>query len=128
VPLNFDFHPAYMLSAMRGAGFRVVKRLPVSYFRLAVFKRFFSTDLLVKFDSALQERAPLYSPSVFTRNTAIGDTPDVVDAPLRFRCPTCGGDLREDGDRLICQAAGCGLRWASRGGITDFKEPVGKGE
>ncbi|GAB4572394.1 MAG: hypothetical protein Kow0077_11750 [Anaerolineae bacterium] len=124
VPLNFDFHPDYMLMAMRDAGFEVTRRLPVSYFRLGALKRLVPTGALVALDRALQDWAPLYSPSVFTVNRAVGEGPDCVAAPLAFRCPTCGADLAPDGEALHCTGEACGLRWGKREGIWDFKEPL----
>ena len=32
-------------------------------------------------------------------------------------CPACKGDLKEDGDKLICQNSQCGLRYPVRDGI-----------
>jgi SAM-dependent methyltransferase len=124
VPLNFDFHPTYMQVAVRDAGFRVDARLPVSYFRLGVFKRLLPVGALVALDSVLQRSGLLYAPSIFTRNTATGGGPDAVAAPLAFRCPTCGGDLEAEGDVLACPSDACGLRWGKQDGIYDFKEPL----
>ena len=124
VPLNFDFHPTYMQVAVRDAGFRVEARVPVSFFRLGVFKRLVPTGLLVGLDTLMQGTGLLYAPSIFTRNTAIGGGPDAVAAPLTFRCPTCGGDLEADADVLFCPSDACGLRWGRRDGIYDFKEPL----
>ncbi len=122
VTLNFDFHPAYMQAALREAGFCVERRLAVSYFRLGLLKRVVPVGLLAALDAALQGWAPLYAPSVFTRNTAVGAGPDAVEGPLRFRCPLCGGELVQQGTALVCQ--GGGERWAIRDGIYDFKEPL----
>ena len=124
VRLNFDFHPAYMQRAVQAAGFRVERRLPVSYFRVGVLKRIVPAGVLAALDAAVQPWGPLYAPSVFTRNVAVGEGPDAVGEPLRFRCPSCGGDLLAGGDVLTCQTAGCGARWAVRDGIYEFKEPL----
>lgn len=125
VPLNFDFHPTYMLMAMHDAGFMVRRRLPVSYFRLGALKRVVPTGALVALDRALQGWAPLYSPSVFTLNHANASGPNRVAEPLAFRCPTCGADLQPEGNTQVCTGDGCGLNWAKRDGIWDFKEPAG---
>lgn len=34
-----------------------------------------------------------------------------------LRCPRCRSAIRIDGDRLVCQAADCGLRFPVRDGI-----------
>jgi len=125
VPLNFDFHPAYMLDAMQAAGFRVERRLAVSLFRLGLLKRLVPVGVLAGLDGALQGAAPLISPSVFTRNRADAHGPDATGEPLGFACPLCGGDLSPEGEALRCAAAACGRRWMRRDGIWDFKEPAG---
>jgi SAM-dependent methyltransferase len=124
VKLNFDFHPTYMQVAVRNAGFRVEKRLPVSYFRVRALKRLVPAGALAALDSLLQQTGLLYSPSVFTLNTAQGAGPDVTGAPLVFCCPWCGDVLAPDGEALTCVKHGCGLRWGKHDGIYDFKEPL----
>lgn len=122
VKLNFDFHPAYMAQCLREAGFETRRRLALSYFRLGLLKRIVPTSLLVRLDSLLQPTGNLapYSPSVFTLNVAVGDTPPAaLDGPL-FRCLACGGPLHREGDQMIC-ANGDG-RWAVHDGIYDFKD------
>jgi ubiquinone/menaquinone biosynthesis C-methylase UbiE len=124
VELNFDFHPGYMARCLHEAGFETRRRLALSYFRLGILKRRVPLGLLVRLDGLLQptgEIAP-YSPSVFTLNYAVGDAPAAaLDGPL-FQCPTCGGSLSQDDDRLRCED--CGSQWAIRDGIYDFKEPL----
>ncbi len=131
IPLNFNFHPAYMLMVMRESGFDVRRRLAVSYFRLGALKRVIPGGALAAMDGAVQTWAPLYSPSVFSANEARPDWPGQqgpagdIDQPLAFRCPVCGGDLEAAGpDELICLADTCGRRWVRRDGIYDFKEPL----
>jgi SAM-dependent methyltransferase len=125
VKLNFDFHPAYMLDALNEAGFTTENQLSLSYLRLGILKRVFPTRTLVGLDSILQNTGPLgtYSPSVFTRNIAIGHEPPAqLDAPI-FKCPSCReAQLSEEDNRMICQ--NCGKEWAIEGGIYNFKEPL----
>lgn len=124
VKLNFDFHPDYMARCLRDAGFTTERRLALSYLRLGLLKRTLPTSLLVALDSALQPtgRFALYSPSVFTDNRAVGDTPPAaLDGPL-FKCLHCGSPLDRDGDRMVCPN-GDG-QWAVRDGIYDFKAPL----
>lgn len=127
VRLNFDFHPDYMARCLHEAGFRTERRLALSYFRLGLFKRWVPLSLLVTLDRLLQPTGQIapFSPSVFTLNRAVGDTPPAaLDGPL-FKCLNCGGPLRRDGDTMICDN-GDG-RWAVHDGIHDFKEPVMSG-
>ena len=128
VELNIDFHPAYMVEAVREAGFEVVRRSPVSYLRLAALKRNVPTGLLVWLDGALQQMPYYYSPSVFLQNVALGATPNhVADVPLAapdglFASPLTQNPLRREGDVLIDDSDG--TRWAVRDGIYDFKTPL----
>ena len=125
VKLNFDFHPTYMLDALKDADFTTDKQLSLSYLRLGFLKRVVPTGILVGIDSLLQQTAPLgtYSPSVFTRNIAAGNEPPAqLDGPL-FKCPACGkAELDEEGDRMVCQ--NCGKQWMIEDGIYNFKEPL----
>jgi uncharacterized protein YbaR (Trm112 family) len=46
-------------------------------------------------------------------------------------CPKCKADVKLEGDRLVCQNAGCGLRYPIRDGIPvmlidEAEKPVGK--
>lgn len=124
VALNFDFHPTYMARCLAEAGFRTERRLALSYFRLGLFKRAWPLPLLVTLDRWLQPTGQIapFSPSVFTRNIALGETPvAALDGPL-FKCPRCGAPLRDEGEIVVCPR-GDG-RWALRDGLYDFKEPV----
>lgn len=124
VKLNFDFHPAYMAQCLRDTGFTTERRLALSYFRLGILKRLVPLTALVAMDRLLQptgQFAP-FSPSVFTLNRAVGDTPPAaIDGPL-FKCLNCGGALRQENDTMICEH-GDG-QWAVHDGIYDFKEPL----
>jgi ubiquinone/menaquinone biosynthesis C-methylase UbiE/predicted RNA-binding Zn-ribbon protein involved in translation (DUF1610 family) len=122
VELNFDFHPEYIRRALREAGFQTDKRLPVSYLRLGALKQRLSTDLLVQIDRVLQHSGLLYAPSIFTRNTAVGNTVDNLKRDLLFACPNCGGALEREGEVVRCTRDG--RRWAIRDGIYDFKAPL----
>ncbi len=124
VKLNFDFHPAYMARCLQKAGFHTRRRLALSYFRLNLLKRIVPLSLLVFLDKLLQPTGQIapFSPSVFTLNAAIGDTPPyAVNGPL-FKCLNCGGSLHVEGDMLVCENRDG--RWMIRDGIYDFKEPV----
>ena len=122
VELNFDFHPEYMRRQLAAVGFRIERRLPVSWLRLGLLKNTLPTGLLVRADSLLQHSGALWSPSVFLRATREGRAAveDVGDDFLR--CPQSGEGLRREGDSMVAEASG--LRWAIREGIYDFREPV----
>lgn len=122
VELNFDFHPDYIRQQLEAAQFRLQRSLPVSFFRLAALKERLPTDLLAGLDGLLQLTGLLYTPSVFTRSLAVGSSPDHLDADDLFVCPECHGELTYAETEMACQA--CGLRWAIRDGIYDFKAPL----
>lgn len=124
VELNFDFHPQYMATCLSDAGFTTERRLALSYFRLGLLKRLIPTAILTALDSILQPTGQLapFSPSVFTLNRVVGDTPSAaLDGPL-FKCLTCGSPLEQQGDHMVC--ANEDGQWAIRDGIYDFKEPI----
>lgn len=122
VPLNFDFHPAYMRQQLTQAGFTIGPQLPVSWLRSGLLKRCLPTVLLVHIDSLLQRSGALWSPSVFLRATRDGPAPPApLDEDL-FRCPRSAQPLRREGNVMVAQ--GSGLRWAVRDGIYDFRQPL----
>lgn len=123
VPLNFDFHPAWMAKRLREAGFGLDRELAVSHFRLPLLKRLVPAQALATADGAVQEVGALWklTPSVFARCTVPGTVPPVLPGDL-FRCPGCGGALVPGEGALDCET--CRLSWSVRDGIHDFKEPV----
>ena len=123
VPLNFDFHPAWMAEQFREAGFTLERELAVSHFRLPALKRLIPARRLAALDGAVQEIGAVWklTPSLFARCTVPGTPTAALPAQL-FRCPNCGGDLVAGDETMDCQA--CGHRWPVRGGIYDFKEPL----
>lgn len=123
VPLNFDFHPAWMTARLRGAGFTIQRELAVSHFRLPLLKRLAPAPLLASLDGAVQDVGALWklTPSVFVRCAVAGARPARLPTDL-FQCPKCAGLLAQDHEALDC--ASCGLRWPVRDGLYDFKEPL----
>jgi SAM-dependent methyltransferase len=124
VRLNFDFHPAYMQSQLRDAGFDLEDQLAVSTFRLPLLKKLVPTPLLATLDGLLQRPSAglKLSPSLFLRARIKKATSTAATEAL-FRCPACGTTpLRPSAMALIC--GGCGRRWAIQDGIHNFREPV----
>lgn len=123
--LNFDFHPAWMLKALREAGFGVDQAAPVSYLRSGLIKRVLPLKAMVRVDAALQRTPGLWSPSVFVRCTADGSArgrQDDLTGDAIFVSPRSGMPLRREGGVLVCDADG--TRWRADGGVYDFKEPL----
>jgi hypothetical protein len=119
--LNFDFHPKAVKTWLVESGFSLQDQLAVSYFRLGVLKKHLPLDLLLKLDAWLQPTGNFFqfSPSVFTRSQATGDTPLAASGTF-FRCPICETiDIKPHGFRIICNR--CGRDWPIRDGIFDFR-------
>lgn len=123
VPLNFDFHPAWMTEQLQVAGFRIDRELAVSHFRLPLLKRLIPAPTLAAMDGAVQQVGALWklTPSVFVRCAAPGSSPSSLPAGL-FQCPECGGALAPGDGSQDC--ASCGCRWPVTGDLYDFKEPL----
>jgi ubiquinone/menaquinone biosynthesis C-methylase UbiE len=122
--LNYDFHPTMVRSWLKETGFILEHQLAVSYFRLAGLKKHLPLNLLTRMDAALQPTGKWYqfSPSVFTRSRATGDSQKAADG-LFFKCPMCGADtFNPHIAKLICQ--GCSRIWPIREGIFDFRSDV----
>lgn len=122
-PLHFDFHPAYVTEQLRRAGFSPNRTLAVSHFRLRLLKQLVPANRLATFDGWLQPiTAPLaLTPSIFTSSLKTGKATSLAE-PL-FRCPRCkSAKLVPEFDLLICIECGC--RWATNGGIYDFRQPL----
>lgn len=122
VELNFDFHPQYIVEALKRNKFTILRRIPVSFFRLQVLKERLPTSFLANLDSVFQHSGLLISPSVFIKSRAVGATPNQMDDAQIFACPDCGGNLVRDDDTMRCEREG--RRWAVRDGIYDFKTPL----
>lgn len=121
VELNFDFHPEYMRRHLSAVGFRIERRLPVSWLRLGLLKSALPTALLVGVDGCLQRSGALWSPSVFVRATRQGQAAGLAEEGDILRCPRSGARLRREGDSMVAEDSG--LRWAIRDGIYDFRKP-----
>jgi len=123
VELNFNFHPSYIYSELRAAGFDLVRSVPVSFFRVGVLKRMVAAGALARADAVAQRTGWDVAPSVFTRSTVRRAAPDqtsLSDEAI-FACPQTGSALQRDGDTLVSAE---GTRYAIRDGIYDFKAPL----
>lgn len=124
IPLNYDFHPKAVRQWLAEAGFKLTRQLTVSHFRVNLLKRLIPTKLLVWLDSLAQLTGDVWqlSPSVFTRNLAVGEPAGADPAAGMFICPECKRPLGEpEGNVLNCK---CGLRWGIQDGIYNFKSPL----
>ncbi len=122
--LNFDFHPETVRGWLKETGFTLEQQLAVSNFRLGMFKRNLSLNLLTRLEAWLQLTGNWMqlSPSVFTRSQVVGNTTK-AEAGTFFKCPVCEAyDLIPHGFTIICPA--CSREWPIRDGIFDFRIDV----
>ena len=127
VPLNYDFHPAWIREQLSAAGLFPGRTLTVSHFRLALLKRLLPTSWLVSMDRRLQPSGRWWqlTPSVFLRSHANAAGPLAAEGAF-FLCPQCLTPLAtppglcspQDQD-LGCP--GCSRAWPIRDGIYNFK-------
>jgi len=132
VELNFDFHPSWMDTQLKSAGFNVKRQYAVSHFRMPVLKSALSADKLARADSMLFNlggRYPL-APSVFLKAEAT-NAPQRSDAGFGsdevasiFRCPNCGTDGLERLDKKVVSCPGCTRQYGCKQGVWDFKEAM----
>ncbi|HSM24459.1 MAG TPA: class I SAM-dependent methyltransferase [Anaerolineaceae bacterium] len=118
--LNFDFHPRAIRSWLAEAGFKPEKQLTVSHYRMAIIKKVIPLKLLVWMDSVAQLTGDAWqlSPSVFTRNKAVGSKPNSPQGHF-FKCPVCDTLLEDTPPILVCMS--CGQNYPVNDGIYDFR-------
>jgi len=126
VPLNFDFHPAWIQTQLAAVGLAVEARRTVSHFRWDVLKKFIPTPWLVALDRLCQPTGAWWqlTPSVFVRCRPQnnGDKPAAPQGTF-FRCTVCGSTtLVKERDSLSC--TDCGACFAIQDGIYNFKAPI----
>jgi hypothetical protein len=126
VELNYDFHPHWISTQLREAGFEPGKRLTVSHFRFAPLKRLVPTSWLVRLDSAIQRTGQWWqlTPSVFLRSRRVGSS-SYTSPKTFFVCPACRSSLGNPQHGLLaCANPACGQRWRVENGLYDFKKPI----
>lgn len=119
--LNYDFHPKTVDRLLNEARFSVERTLTVSHFRMGALKKIIPLKMLVWLDSLLQPTGSWLkvTPSVFTRTTAVGQTP-LAPAGAFFQCPACAsGTLEDTPPELHCSQ--CGRAYPVKDGIYDFR-------
>jgi ubiquinone/menaquinone biosynthesis C-methylase UbiE len=121
VPLNFDFHPDWMLQTIQQAGFTTEEELAISNFRIPAIKKRLSAQTLARIDNAIAGpgAALKLSPSILTKNKS-NKQPETAEG--LFQCPKCGQkalDFTETA--VICPD--CGSEWPVFDGIIDFRYP-----
>ncbi|MCS7324264.1 MAG: class I SAM-dependent methyltransferase [Anaerolineae bacterium] len=125
-PLHFDFHPRWMSSKVREAGFQIESSRCVSYLRIGILKRLAPVNFLLMLELLLQRTARLVdlSPSIFWRLRAGSSSKPQKLPPVDsiFRDPRLGQPLRREGNTLVCDADG--TRWGIEGRLYDLKTPI----
>lgn len=124
VPLNYDFHPAWVQQQLQTAGFQPYRRLALSFFRLEGLKRRVPAARLAQLDYYLQPLGRWLSltPSLFIASHHPANQPPAPAHQL-LACPICRMPLaRDEMGPLVC--AGCGRAWGVEQGLYNFKEPL----
>ncbi len=119
--LNFDFHPRTVSQWLQEVGFVNERSLTVSHFRVGFLKKVIPLKMLVWMDSVLQPTGSWIkvTPSVFTRNRAVGNTPVASEGSF-FQCPACAsGKLDDTPPEIHCSQ--CGRTFHVNDGIYDFR-------
>ncbi len=118
--LNFDFHPRAIRAWLAEVGFDLERQLTVSHFRMAILKKLIPLKLLAWMDSMAQLTGDAWqlSPSVFTRNLAVGATQNASEGTF-FKCPACNTSLEDTPPQLVCPQ--CGQTYPVENGIYDFR-------
>jgi len=124
VELNFNFHPRWIQSQLKLAGFEPQEQRSVSHFRVGLLKRALPTGLLVRLDGVLQTTGRWWqlTPSVFVKSKTTS-THHSANKNALFRCPVChNSNLVPHDTALAC--TNCGRGWSTHAGLFDFKEPL----
>ncbi len=118
--LNFDFHPRAIRTWLAEVGFKLERQLTVSHYRMAILKKLVPHNLLVWMDSVAQLTGDIWqlSPSVFTRNMAVGVTPRASEGTF-FKCPACNSPIDDTPPLLVCPQ--CKQTYSAGDGIYDFR-------
>ncbi len=118
--LNFDFHPRAIRTWLAEVGFKLERQLTVSHYRMAILKKLVPHNLLVWMDSVAQLTGDIWqlSPSVFTRNMAVGVTPRAAEGTF-FKCPACNSPIDDTPPLLVCPQ--CKQTYSAEDGIYDFR-------
>ncbi len=119
IPLNFDFHPAWMNERLGAAGLQRERELAISSFRLGALKRRIPPDWLARLDALIARpgAALKLSPSMMLRCRNLKPAGACQGF---FRCPGCGsGSLSENSSGFICQS--CQAAWPLVEGVYDFR-------
>jgi len=133
----FNFHPIFIKDKLEYTGFKILKILSVSNFRLNIFKKLISPEILSKIDDLVQ--FPLgfikTGPSIFVlsqkKDKKVSyDNKDLIEKSKElsndlektlWECVHCKSDnINEKEDMLICNK--CGVKFAIRNGIYDFRK------
>ncbi|NOX62801.1 MAG: class I SAM-dependent methyltransferase [Chloroflexi bacterium] len=124
VPLNFDFHPAWMTERLRRSGLVPERELAISSFRLAALKRRVSPERLARLDNALAGLGAKVklSPSILVK--CRNQKREMSVAPLStkgfFRCPACAAvELEHRAEVVVCRQ--CHRAWPIVDGVYDFR-------
>lgn len=142
----YNFHPKFIEDKLQSAGFKILKILSVSNFRLNILKKIISPEILSKIDNLVQSPLGLLKtgPSIFVlsqkKDKKIYSKKQYFKKEnikskypfeetmcssfdlekITWRCTNCGSNnINEEENELTCM--NCNFKFAIRDGIYDFK-------
>lgn len=123
-----NFHPKYIISALKKRKFTIEKLISVSNFRLNILKRFPGTKTLIFFEKLYQMFTPfiLLGPSVFLksifgkqRHKKTGNKLEVTLKDIVL-CPSCRKQVLFY-EKSAFRCRNCGRTFKQKNGIYDFR-------
>jgi ubiquinone/menaquinone biosynthesis C-methylase UbiE len=134
-----NYHPAYIKSILKKAGFKIRRQISVSNFRLGWLKRHIKVKILIFFENLYQN---LFSwtgtgPSIFLKTVCFSNEAgenlekdrqnekifkiNEIKKPIDlFVCPACmSGDLKYNKEVVSCRS--CSKKFDIKDGIYDFR-------
>ncbi|MBM3699910.1 MAG: class I SAM-dependent methyltransferase [Actinobacteria bacterium] len=132
-----DYHPAYIISLLRKSGFKIIKKISASNFRISFLKKYLGLKTLLFFEKLYQHIFSFIDtgPSIFLKaflNKSIEkagvspykDTDSVLAADkLDFLiCPSCDSDNLEIVKTAFISCTKCKKKYSIDDGIYVFKD------
>ena len=132
-----DYHPGYIVSLLRESGFKIIKKISASNFRIPFLKKHIAAKTLLFFEKLYQDMFSFIDtgPSIFLKASlyksiekADGvpckdtDSAFAADALDFFLCPSCGSDKLEIVKNALISCSKCRKKYSINDGIYVFKD------
>ena len=122
----YNFHPEFIIDKLESVGFKILKILSVSNFRLNFIKKIISPEILSRIDNIVQLPLGLVKtgPSIFVLSQKRDEKTVEISSDaekIPWKCIYCKSDIiDEKEDELICNQ--CGTKFPIIDGIYDFRK------